>query len=101
VFLGLGLYLSGTLLPDLGFHSSEERVSYEPNTNRFGGDYKGIDLTTSDPFSCQRSYQEDTKCQAYTYVPAGIQGPAAKCWLKDVQPPMSESSGPVSGIRIH
>jgi len=100
VLVGVGLYLGGTLLP-MASHSTEEKVTYEPNTNRFGGDYKSIDLATSDPSSCQRSCQEDTKCQAYTYVPPGIQGAVAKCWLKDVEPPMSVASGLVSGIRTH
>jgi PAN domain-containing protein len=101
VVLGVGLYLGGTLIPRSGSRSSEMQVTYEPDTNRFGGDYKSMDLVSSDPSSCQHSCQVDTQCRAYTYLPPGVQGPTARCWLKNLQPPMSPAPGLVSGIRIH
>lgn len=101
VVIGVGLYLGGTLKPSRGDRSSEARVTYEPDTNRFGGDYKSIDLDSSDPASCQHTCQEDAQCQAYTYVPPGVQGSKARCWLKNLQPPMSAAPGLVSGIRTH
>ena len=44
VVIGVGLYLGGTLKPSRGDQSSEARMTYEPDTNRFGGDYKSIRL---------------------------------------------------------
>jgi hypothetical protein len=101
ICLGIGLNLGGTIFPALGTTSSEGKVTFEQDTNRYGGDYEAINLTAPDPKLCQDTCQKDARCQAYTYVPVGIQGPTAKCWLKDVQPSTTVYRGLVSGIRTH
>ncbi len=60
----------------------------EENSNRLGGDYSSFDLDGADPQLCQTACEKDAKCRAFTYVKPGWQGPAAKCWLKDVAVPI-------------
>jgi PAN domain len=38
--------------------------------------------------SCRRSCGGDERCQAYTWVKPGIQGPQGMCWLKSSEPPI-------------
>jgi hypothetical protein len=101
IAIGVGLYLGGNLRSASDGKTSEGSLTYEPDTNRYGDDYKSIDLTNPDPYVCQHACQEDSKCQAYTYVPPGIQGSNAKCWLKNLQPAITSARGLVSGIRTH
>jgi hypothetical protein len=35
---------------------------------------------------CRNSCGGDSRCQAYTWVKPGIQGPSGQCWLKDAVP---------------
>jgi hypothetical protein len=55
----------------------------EVDVNRLGNDYKSFDLPDADPELCRAACDDDIKCKAFTYVKPGIQGPKAKCWLKD------------------
>ncbi len=71
------------------------------NVDRYGSDYKGFDLLTSDPTLCEDECAKDPKCTAWTYVkPNTTQGPRPRCWLKDGIPPPRASSHCVSGIKI-
>ncbi|WP_437746527.1 PAN domain-containing protein [Sorangium sp. So ce1504] len=36
-------------------------------------------------------------CQAFTYVPPGVQGAQARCWLKSIANPPTAFTGMVSG----
>ena len=57
---------------------------FETDVNRLGSDYQSFDLPTADPELCRAACDDDAKCKAFTYVKPGLQGPAARCWLKDV-----------------
>jgi len=48
---------------------------------------------------CQQACNADVRCQAYTYVRAGVQGPQARCWLKSAVPPGRPDNCCVSGIK--
>jgi hypothetical protein len=73
----------------------------EWNVDRYGSDYKPVDLLTSDPTLCEDECAKDPKCIAWTYVkPNTVQGPRPRCWLKDGVPPPRPSSHCVSGIKI-
>lgn len=65
-----------------------------------GSDYEHFSATS--PFICRDSCGGDTRCQAWTWVKPGIQGPNAQCWLKTKVPNMVKndccSSGPRRSI---
>jgi len=49
-----------------------------------GSDYS--DFNASSVFVCRNSCGGDSRCQAWTWVKPGIQGPNGHCWLKDRVP---------------
>src|SRR5215210_1402600 len=62
---------------------------YQSNTDRPGGDYRNFEIGKKlmnyiDP--CSRACSSDSRCQAWTLVRPGVQGPNARCWLKSVVP---------------
>jgi hypothetical protein len=69
--------------------------TYEPNTNRPGGDYKNFEVRS--PGDCETSCVHDARCKAWTWVKKGIQGPAARCWLKASVPQPVPDKNCVSG----
>jgi len=73
--------------------------SAEMNTNRGGGDYTSMDLSAPDPGLCEAACAGDGRCQAWTYVQPGVQGPSARCWLKDSVPPPTADGCCVSGVK--
>jgi hypothetical protein len=70
----------------------------EQDTNRFGEDYKDLDLDTPDPALCAEACMREAKCRAWTYVKPGVQADNAKCWLKNKVPPPSPDDNCVSGV---
>lgn len=45
-----------------------------------GKDYASFDAPSA--FTCRNSCGGEARCQAYTWVKPGIQGPSGRCWLK-------------------
>jgi hypothetical protein len=70
----------------------------EWNTNRPGNDYADISVGSMDDHSCREACEADSRCAAYTYVRAGIQGLTAHCWLKDAHSPPVPDNCCISGI---
>ncbi len=70
----------------------------EPLADRAGGDYRNFDLATASYDQCRAACSADQQCRAYTYVKPGIQGPRARCWLKNTVPPQRASDCCVSGV---
>jgi PAN domain-containing protein len=71
----------------------------ELSTDRPDSDIRsGFD--SPDPPSCETACRDEPACQAYTWVRAGIQGPTAKCWLKNTKPATVSSTCCVSGVRL-
>ena len=66
--------------------------------DRPGGDYRNFNLSRSEPNSCLRACVADSRCVAWTYVKPNIQGPNARCWLKDVVPVPRQASCCHSGV---
>ena len=72
-------------------------------TPEFSTDGPGSDIQVSDspsPESCETDCRNEPACQAYTWVRAGVQGPAARCWLKKARPAKVSSPCCVSGVRL-
>jgi PAN domain len=69
---------------------------FESNTDRPGSDYRNFTVTTAS--LCQDTCKKEDKCKAWTYVNPGIQGPQARCWLKNAVPPANTSSTTISGV---
>ena len=69
--------------------------------NMPGSDISGADLASADPNLCASSCQANRDCQAWTYVKPGVQGPAARCWLKNARPPIVSDPCCVSGVTDH
>lgn len=70
----------------------------EYDINRFGEDYKDLDLEIPDPALCAEACLKEAKCRAWSYVKPGVQADNAKCWLKNKVPPPSPDENCVSGI---
>ena len=66
----------------------------EPNTNRWGMDYRDFILKTGDPALCQQACQQEQQCQAWTYVKQ-----ERHCWLKSGEAPAGHDSCCVSGLK--
>jgi hypothetical protein len=75
-----------------------ESTTFEPNVDRFGMDYFAFDVP-SQPSACQQACIGDPNCVAWTYVNPGLQGPTAKCYLKNPAPPPTPSNCCVSGAK--
>ena len=69
----------------------------ELDTDRPGMDLTSFDLEAADPVLCLTACQDYGGCVAFTYVKPGVQGPAARCWLKGGVPAAVSSSCCISG----
>lgn len=77
-----------------------DTVTRESATDRPGRDYRNFDLDHPNPGLCAQACAEDDRCEAYTYVSPGRQGPNARCWLKDQVPGKRSQQGLVSGVKV-
>ncbi len=82
-----------------GIKDAEGFVSVEMNTDRPGKDYKNTKLSKEDYELCRKSCTQDNSCKSFTYVPANVQGPEARCWLKNAVAAKSELGSMISGTR--
>jgi hypothetical protein len=71
----------------------------EARTNRPGADYRDFEVTGNAPAVCQSACQEDPRCRAWTVVRPEVQGPRARCWLKDAVPEPVTDACCVSGVK--
>lgn len=53
-----------------------------------GHDYANFDAPSV--FVCMTTCGGESRCQTYTWVKPGIQGPSGHCWLKDISSPPAE-----------
>jgi hypothetical protein len=72
-------------------------------TVEYGKDRVGSDITNfslpanGSPENCQGACEATASCVAWTFVRAGWQGPAPRCWVKNQVPPQTDSFCCVSG----
>ncbi|HEV8240945.1 MAG TPA: PAN domain-containing protein [Thermoanaerobaculia bacterium] len=62
-----------------------------------GSDYVGFDAASA--FVCRNTCGGDSRCQAWTWVKPGIQGPIGNCWLKSRVPTLVRDNCCNSGSR--
>ena len=72
----------------------------ELDTDRPGGDYTRVFMTSDDHLLCESACNEDKQCAAWTFVKPGFQGPRAQCWLKARVPDKSSDECCVSGVKV-
>lgn len=78
--------------------ASAEPASVELGVDRPGADYFSVEIG-ADFNICKTMCEDDARCQAYTYVHPGVQGPSAVCWLKSAAPPPQASGCCYSGVK--
>ena len=72
-------------------------LAAEWGIDRPGGDYKNFNLPADQPSLCEQACNAEAQCKAWTFVRPGVQGPSARCWLKNMVPPKVVDSCCVSG----
>ena len=77
----------------------------EDNIDRPGGDFRNFPVNRPPPGSfgtevdiCRGNCERDGNCKAWTLVRAGLQGPQARCWLKNVIPAATFNGCCTSGV---
>jgi hypothetical protein len=73
--------------------------AWKLNTNYFGGDYRSIDMATSDPTACKAACDQDAPCKAWTLVKPGEPGGMGYCWLKNSVPEATAEDCCISGLK--
>jgi hypothetical protein len=68
------------------------------DTNLLGSDYRQFALDAGEWAQCRSACKTESACLAWTFVRPGVQGPKARCWLKNKIPPPTPNSCCVSGI---
>jgi hypothetical protein len=58
--------------------------------NQPGADYRNFEADSW--FACRNTCGGESRCQAWTWVKPGIQGPRGRCWLKHSMPPLVKDS---------
>jgi hypothetical protein len=71
----------------------------EHDVDRPGSDFANFDLPEARPHLCKEACMRDSRCLAFTYVNPGVQGPNARCWLKNSVPPATQNACCVSGVK--
>ena len=71
----------------------------EVNFNRAGADYRNFEISRADCNECKDACNRDPGCKAWTYVKPGVQGPKAKCWLKNRVPSKVRDTCCTSGVK--
>jgi uncharacterized membrane protein len=79
--------------------AAQTNPNFEYGVNRPGGDYRSFDLPFDAPGLCAGQCAQEGQCRAWTYVAPGLQGPKARCWLKNVVPAPTRPTYVVSGLR--
>jgi hypothetical protein len=70
----------------------------EDKINRPGSDFKNF--VTNSWKTCEAACAEDNICSSWTYVRPGVQGPAGRCWLKNVVARPVADANTVSGVKF-
>jgi hypothetical protein len=86
----------------MGRAEAQERYEREPGFDRPGGDIESFEQTSDifqHPVLCEDACSANSRCDSYTFVRPGIEGPNAWCRLKSGVPPAVESPCCISGVQ--
>lgn len=83
-----------------GAQGLQPNMSFEPNTDRPGQNFRVLNLEKADPSLCAQACGGDSRCRSYTYVKPGVQGPKARCWLKSGVPTAQKNTCCISGVKV-
>jgi len=78
------------------------RPAYRPFDGAFtrpGADYRSFELPAANPEMCREICYKEPRCAAFTYVHPHIQGPYARCYLKNAVPPAMPNGCGISGYK--
>ncbi|HEX4406485.1 MAG TPA: PAN domain-containing protein [Polyangia bacterium] len=78
---------------------SSGTAALEVNVDRPGSDYRSFDVSSARPEECRDTCLVEPQCVAFTYVSPGIQGPSARCRLKNAVPAQTPNACCVSGVK--
>lgn len=95
------LWATNTVWPPIGHGRCRLTSSFtqiEPNTDRPGSDFHRFAMRRPMFQDCANSCAQNGACKAFTYVPPGVQGPSAMCWLKNAVPGGRYQPGMFSGV---
>ena len=95
-------YPLGTPSQDIPIvQTGSERYTVEEGFDRPGADYENFEQTSAfqSPDLCRDACYSQPQCRSFTYVKPGIQGPQARCWLKNAVPPPVENLCCISGVK--
>ncbi|TFF27822.1 apple domain-containing protein [Jiella endophytica] len=85
---------------------SRAAQEFEENVDRPGGDFRPF-VELNDPApgtfggpvdNCRSLCERDGACRAWTFVRKGVQGPKARCWLKNTIPGAVANGCCTSGV---
>jgi hypothetical protein len=79
--------------------ASSSVPAWKDRTNRNGGDYRVIDMATSDPTACKAACDKEAQCKSWTLVKPESPGGMGYCYLKDSVPPETPDDCCVSGLK--
>lgn len=96
--IALAFPLCFALLPPAALAQDPSEATVEENVDRYGSDYHNFTMRLPDYRYCQSACVADRACVAWTFVREGVQGPAARCWLKNQVPATRASDCCTSGI---
>jgi hypothetical protein len=74
-------------------------VSMEYDIDRPGADYSNFEVRDGNPEACRSRCAGEGRCQAFTFVKAGVQGRFARCYLKTTVPPRRADRCCISGVK--
>lgn len=87
-------------VPGATGYVSSATAALEVGADRPGGDYRSFGLATPNPEQCRDTCLVEPRCAAFTYVNPGVQGPNARCRLKDVVPNPTPNGCCSSGVKV-
>jgi hypothetical protein len=76
--------------------ASAQNEGFQLNTDRPGNDFGNLSI--GDAESCREACRINERCRAWTFVKAGIQGPSARCFLKNPAPAARANRCCTSGV---
>ena len=74
-------------------------AAWKLNTNYPGGDYRTLNMATSDPTACKAACDQDAPCKAWTLVKLDRPGGMGYCYLKNIVPPAVPEDCCISGLK--